>query len=151
MSAGWMTDWERRRDEGATRAPMAETDLFEAVRQAADLGGRRWFHTFDSRRSPAGFPDLVLARGPELLFVELKSASGHPTAEQTAWLQALRETGVRAEIWRPADLDRALSLLLARRPGGRASVEGLSSQVSGPLPGGRESGSQEVRAEGSER
>jgi hypothetical protein len=38
----------------------------------------------------AGYPDLVLVRGSELLFVELKAQRGRLSGEQRAWLDALR-------------------------------------------------------------
>lgn len=49
-----------------------------------------------------GFPDLVLVR-ERLLFVELKTDTGIMTAEQLAWLAALRAAGQDARVWRPAD------------------------------------------------
>ena len=49
-----------------------------------------------------GFPDLVLCRGPHLLFVELKVGTRRPTPEQQAWLARLREAGQFACVWRPA-------------------------------------------------
>jgi hypothetical protein len=54
----------------------------------------------------AGFPDLVLARPPRLIFAELKADSGRLTDEQNAWLIALgwpRE--VEIEVWRPRDIE----------------------------------------------
>lgn len=48
----------------------------------------------DSWRTPVaadgvGFPDLVLVRGPVLIFAELKSDTGKVRPEQQAWLDAL--------------------------------------------------------------
>lgn len=47
------------------------------------------YHTFDSRRSAPGFPDVVLVRGARLLFIEVKTAKGRVTPEQQAWWLAL--------------------------------------------------------------
>lgn len=70
----------------------------------AKLRGWVWYHTHDSRRSPAGFPDLVLVRGRRLVFAELKREGEKPTAEQQRWLDALAATGaVEAYLWRPSD------------------------------------------------
>ena len=70
----------------------------------------RWlvYHTYDSRRSVPGFPDLVAIRAPRpgsparLIAAELKSSRGTTTPEQDAWLQAFREVGAEVFIWRPA-------------------------------------------------
>ena len=70
------------------------------------------YHTFDSRRSEPGFPDLVLCRPPRLLFVELKSEKGKLTAEQERWLALLAEVpGVETKVWRPSDLLDAIEYL----------------------------------------
>jgi hypothetical protein len=73
------------------------------------------FHVHDSRRSPHGFPDLVLCRPPELVFAELKSATGRLTAEQSAWLELLRACGQRVFCWRPADWAEITATLARRR------------------------------------
>ena len=85
--------------------PPPETERAFQARVVAlfDLLGWRVFHVHDSRRSPAGFPDLVLCRPGRLVFAELKAARGRVTPEQEAWLLALREAGQRAYLWRPAD------------------------------------------------
>lgn len=82
---------------------MTEKELLAAVRQVAQLTGWRVYHTHDSRRSEAGFPDLVLVRD-RVLYRELKTARGRTTPEQDAWLEALRATGADADVWRPQDL-----------------------------------------------
>ncbi len=73
------------------------------VVQLARLYGRLAYHTHDSRRSAAGFPDLTLVRGRRLLFAELKREAGRTTAEQDGWREALREAGQEAYLWRPSD------------------------------------------------
>ena len=94
------------------RWPVNEAALLNAVRELAHLYRWRTYHTYDSRRSEPGFPDLVLIRPPRLLFVELKSSGRSPTALQRAWLDALDEvTDVETYVWRPADLDRASGVL----------------------------------------
>lgn len=44
-----------------------------------------------------GFPDLVLARNGEVLFIELKSKVGRVRPEQKVWAEALPEV----LVWRP--------------------------------------------------
>lgn len=60
------------------------------VEQLAAFYGWLAYHTHDSRRSAAGFPDLVLVRAPELIVAELKSAAGTTSPAQEAWLEQLR-------------------------------------------------------------
>ena len=73
--------------------------------------GLMYFHAYDSRRSPHGWPDLVIARphtagypGGAVLFAELKSQSGKVTPQQEAWLEALQFAGCETRCWRPSDL-----------------------------------------------
>jgi hypothetical protein len=84
---------------------MSERDLQQWVIGAAQRLGYMSYHTFDSRRSEPGFPDLVMVRPPRLLFVELKRQSKSPTAEQQRWLDALadRAGGAEVYVWRPMD------------------------------------------------
>ncbi|VTR96025.1 vrr-nuc domain-containing protein : VRR-NUC domain protein OS=Micrococcus luteus SK58 GN=HMPREF0569_1589 PE=4 SV=1: VRR_NUC [Gemmata massiliana] len=72
----------------------------QLVREAKRLG---WecYHTHDSRRSEAGFPDLVLIRGPVLIVAELKVKRNKPTAAQVKWLELFAGAGARAFHWRP--------------------------------------------------
>lgn len=65
------------------------------VENLLTLYGWRWYHTHDSRRSPAGFPDYVAVRGHELLFVELKAERGRTRPAQEEWL---RELGTFARL-----------------------------------------------------
>ncbi len=92
---------------------MTEAAFQKMVITLARLCGWRVYHTYDSRRSQAGFPDLVLIRGQLLLFVELKTDTGRVTAEQKAWLAALAEAGQDVWVWRPADWP-AIEAILAR-------------------------------------
>lgn len=84
---------------------MTESELQRLVCDLATLRGWSWYHTYDSRRSNAGFPDLVLRRGPRLVFAELKSAKGVVSPAQADWLDGLRRTGVEVYVWRPVDWD----------------------------------------------
>jgi len=71
------------------------------VTDLATACGWQWYHTHDSRRSPAGFPDLVLARPGRLLFVELKTERGRVSHAQRVWEYALRQAGAEWVVWRP--------------------------------------------------
>lgn len=82
----------------------AERHLQEQIRQACALQGWLYYHTTDSRKSPAGFPDVCAVRGERLLFAELKRAGQHPTPAQQAWLDALAQVQtVEVYWWHPHD------------------------------------------------
>jgi len=53
----------------------------------------------------AGWPDLTLARPPELLFAELKAPRGRLSPAQERWIELLRACGQEVHVWRPADFD----------------------------------------------
>ena len=77
-------------------------DAFQAqIIQLATLHGWTHYHTHDSRKSVAGFPDLILIRGAVLLAVEVKQGTNTTTDEQRVWLQHFRDTGAGAWVYRP--------------------------------------------------
>ena len=86
-------------------AAMTEKNLQSAVLGAARRWGWLVYHTFDSRRSEAGYPDLHLVHeGHGLsLFRELKTMRGRVAPAQQKWLDALRNTGCDVAVWRPID------------------------------------------------
>lgn len=74
------------------------------VREWARAAGWLEYHSHSSRRSPAGFPDLLLCRPPRVIFAELKSQHGSLTGQQAAWLAALRMCPqIEVFCWRPQD------------------------------------------------
>ena len=93
---------------------VLEKDWQKQVRELAQtLGWRRAYHTFDSRRSDTGFPDLVLVRD-RVVFLELKREKGKVSPDQREWLRAL--TAAKAEVYlaRPRHL-QALAQVLGPR------------------------------------
>jgi hypothetical protein len=76
---------------------------------------------FAVQMGSSGFPDLVLARGGRVLFLELKREGAQARADQLAWVNAIN--GARglqplrafceARIVHPADLDAILRELAA--------------------------------------
>ena len=61
------------------------------------------YHTYDSRKSEPGFPDLVLVRD-RVLFRELKSEKGRLTKAQEAWADKLIVAGANYAVWRPSQI-----------------------------------------------
>lgn len=102
---------------------MSEDDLLVNVLDLARVLGW-WAHhcrparTAHGWRTPVqgnpGFPDLVLIRGGWLIAAELKRQREKPTTAQGEWLGRFQQIGaimghrpaggVRAVVWRPADL-----------------------------------------------
>jgi hypothetical protein len=98
-----------------------EKSFQAAVVEMAQRLGWLVYHTYDSRRSEAGFPDLTMVRGGRLVFAELKGAKDVLSAEQFVWLtklQACRTTfvgagaaGPEVYVWRPSDMDAIEAVL----------------------------------------
>jgi hypothetical protein len=61
---------------------MPEKALQELTRQAAGLEGWLYFHVWNSRNSPSGYPDVTAVRGSRLVCAELKRRGQEPTAAQ---------------------------------------------------------------------
>lgn len=79
---------------------ITEREFQAQVVQLARLCGWLVYHTHDSRRSAAGFPDLVLVR-ETVLFVELKVPPNRLSPDQAAWVERLRGAGQAACVWTP--------------------------------------------------
>lgn len=92
--------------------PINERQWQAQITDLAKTFGWAVYHTQLSKWSESGWPDLALCRPPRLVLVELKSAAGKLSAGQARWLQLLGACpGVETFLWRPADLDRAVSVL----------------------------------------
>ena len=90
---------------------ITEKDFHASVVEVAEACGWMVYHTYDSRRSERGFPDLVLVREYDLLFIEIKLDAKNPTKPQRAWLKALDRVA-ETRVWRPRDwpeIERRLS------------------------------------------
>ena len=90
-------------------AHISEKAFQRMVLEYAGLMGWWCYHTFDSRGSQSGFPDLCMVRDGRLVFAELKRENGKLTEAQEDWIYALGEveygTGdiVDVHVWRPSD------------------------------------------------
>lgn len=83
---------------------IPEKQFLNQIIKLADIRGWLVYHTHDSRRSQAGFPDLVMVRGGRIIFAEIKSEKGRTSPEQKVWIKYLR-TAKRKDVflWRPSD------------------------------------------------
>lgn len=95
-------------------AGASEEQWRRQVREiAARYGWRLQYHTADSRRSDAGWPDEVFGHAGQrrTLFVEFKTDSGHIRPAQRVWLTHLADCGLEVALWRPRDLHTVLRVL----------------------------------------
>jgi hypothetical protein len=91
---------------------MSEEDVQRIIIDYAIAAGYLVYHTWDSRRSQPGFPDLVLVRGLCVVFIECKAEKGKVTPDQAAWLQKLGQAKyVGVYEARPSNLDDVLEAL----------------------------------------
>jgi len=81
-----------------------EKQFESQIKDLAKRFGWKYYHTWRSIHSPAGFPDCVFAR-ERVVYAELKSETGQPSAEQYEWLEALAEAGQEVYLWRPDDME----------------------------------------------
>ena len=94
---------------------MNEKEFQSSILKEAKRFGWKAYHTYDSRRSHKGFPDLVLVRGVVCLFLELKAEDGVESDEQKEWIRALKQVNiVEADFAYPRHLDQIISRLSAR-------------------------------------
>ena len=105
------------RTHGRVPPKIAQTErqFQEAVIQYAELQGWLVYHTFDSRRSAAGFPDLVMVRGTRIVFAELKAENGRESKAQAKWSDALSMATSEVWLWRPSDWPE-IEMVLRRFP-----------------------------------
>jgi hypothetical protein len=96
---------------------QSEKCFLGQVRDLARLLGYACYHTFHSKHSEPGFPDLVLGRPPNhdcrgrLVFAELKTDSGKLTPEQERWLWLLEKCGAECYLWTPSAWDDIVKTL----------------------------------------
>lgn len=105
----------------------SERAFQERVVQLAQLCGWKIYHPPDNvpvtaksgaryvQNIKAGWPDLVLARPPELIMWELKTEKGRVSAEQEAWIDVLHRCGIEVRIIRPSDFGYVQERLARRR------------------------------------
>jgi len=89
---------------------ITEKQWQATVVKAARTLGWRVYHTYDSRRSQPGFPDLVIVRD-RVVYLELKSEGGRLFRAQANWLAALGLAGAEVHVFRPSDWDLVSEVL----------------------------------------
>jgi len=84
---------------------MNEKELQQTVLEM--FGWHSWltYHTYDSRMSQPGFPDVVAVKGHRVVWMELKSKKGKIRPEQRVWLDQLVLSQSEVYLVRPSDMD----------------------------------------------
>lgn len=91
-------------------AEISEKQFHAEVMAFAKRHGWKTFHTYDSRKSDEGYPDLVMLRERQIV-AELKVGRNKPSAAQDTWLEAYRSVGVETYIWFPEQWDEIVKVL----------------------------------------
>lgn len=102
-------DVERKCLELADERPPIAATLTEKQFQSLVMGELRregfiTYHVHDSRKTTAGFPDVIaINTGRRLLLApELKVRDNQPTAAQLTWIEAFQSVEkVWSGVWRP--------------------------------------------------
>ena len=95
----------RRKSVPVRPGEWGEDDLLQNIRELAQLFGWRFWHIHDSRRQvrkggqvdyvgdpdTGGIPDVMLVKGPWLIYAELKARNKWPTDEQWTALYELQD------------------------------------------------------------
>lgn len=82
---------------------MSEAELQQSVADACKKLQLMHYHTHDSRRSEAGYPDCTIVGPNGILFRELKSRDGQLRPEQRKWGSRIAKAGGNWAVWRPRD------------------------------------------------
>lgn len=94
-----------------------EQQFQQAIIDLARLSGfEHIYHTWDSRNSPAGFPDLIMLKGKRMIIAEIKV--GAPlSAEQYFWLLAFLKITDEVYLWTPEDWEEIEQILRSDKEG----------------------------------
>lgn len=101
---------------------MNEAQWQQRITDFCDVLRLMWYHVPDSRRSNAGFPDLVIVGPRGMLYAELKAQNGRVTKDQHRWLDGLENAGAEVHVWRPSqwrEVERRLLEIAGKQIAGR--------------------------------
>ena len=75
------------------------------VKEMAEIGGFGYiYHTWNSRHSPAGFPDMLFLDDGRFIVVELKIRPDNLSAEQYYWLLEFTQVA-EVYVWDDSEED----------------------------------------------
>ena len=92
---------------------ITEKEFESQVRDLARLFGWKYYHTWRSIHSEAGYPDCCMVKSSRLIFAELKTEKGGVSPHQQEWIDLLQECGGNVEcyVWRPSDIESIAGIL----------------------------------------
>lgn len=90
---------------------MTEKQFQAQVVKIAQLNKWLVYHTYDSRRSEPGFPDLVMVGKGAVIFAELKVGINTLTSVQIEWGDALLQAGANWFVWYPEQMQEITEIL----------------------------------------
>ena len=94
------------------RYKVSEKEFRAQVMELVKLFSWKYYFTWNSIRSPKGFPDLVLVKDKRLIFAELKNQDAKLTESQQEWIDILSKlNNVEVYVWRPDDLVEISNIL----------------------------------------
>ena len=94
-------------------ATVTEKQFHQQIVQAAHLCGWMLYHTYDSRRSEAGYPDdtLVHPVSGDFFLIEEKTEKGRLSPAQKRWIAALEASHIEVHVYRPHQIDEIIARL----------------------------------------
>jgi hypothetical protein len=94
-------------------AKISEKDWRQQIVTLCKLLGYDVYFTWNSRHSPAGFPDIVAVNPikKRLIVSELKVGKAKLTPFQEKWIQHFKDCGIEAYIWRPSQWEEIVECL----------------------------------------
>lgn len=87
---------------------VTHKEFMGIIQQFAELHGWMVYFTWQSKHSPAGYPDLTMVRERDkrLITAEVKTVKDKPTIQQEEWLRILRAVNCsEVYLWYPKDWD----------------------------------------------
>ena len=88
----------------------------QVVHLAKLAGFEQIYHTWNSRHSPAGFPDLVIIKEGRQIVAELKVGDDNLSPEQYFWLlEFAKVKNTEVYVWRPGDNDEIEQVIYYKR------------------------------------
>ena len=86
------------------------------IEQLAKLSGfDHVYFTWDSRHSPAGFPDMILLKEGRMIVCELKAGRDNLSPEQYFWLMEFTKVTPEVYVWWPEDWDEIVEVITKGR------------------------------------